>query len=68
MIDCLSSTDSMRGNFKCKTCKGGRQKIEHSERIVFHPSRDGDDRLVSQDVSGWWVAGAIFRRATGITT
>ena len=28
---------------------------------------DGDDRLVSQDVCGWWVARAISGRATRIT-
>ena len=35
---------------------------------LFTIEIDGDDRLVSQDVCGWWVAGAISGRATKITT
>ena len=37
-------------------------------RGLFNIEIDGDDRLVSRDVCGWWVAGAIFVRASGITT
>ena len=29
---------------------------------------DGDNEIVSRDVCGWWVAKAISRRATRITT
>ena len=28
----------------------------------------GDDRLASQDVYGWWIAGGISKRAIGIST
>ena len=35
---------------------------------LFTVESDGVDRLVSQDVRGWWVARGIFGRATGITT
>ena len=50
------------------TCKGGRQELVLSGKIIYHRDRDGDDRLVSRDIRGWWVAGAISERATEITT
>ena len=50
------------------TCKSGRQELMHSRRTIYHRDRDGDDRLVSQDVCGWWVARGIFERATEIIT
>ena len=50
------------------TCKGERQELVHYGRIIYHQDRDGDDRLVSQDVRGWWVTRGISRRAIGITT
>ena len=48
--------------------KGGRKKLVYSGRIIYHRDRDEDDRLVSQDVRGWWVVGGISGRATRITT
>ena len=35
---------------------------------LFTIEIDGDDRIVSRDVCGWWVAEAISGRATRITT
>ena len=35
---------------------------------LFTINRDEDDKLVSRDIFGWWVAGGISRRATGIIT
>ena len=43
----------MRENFEQNTCKGGRQELEHSGKIIYHRGRDGDDKLASQSVSGW---------------
>ena len=42
------------------TCKGGRYELVHFGKIIYHRDRDEDDILVSQDVSGWWVAKGIF--------
>ena len=50
------------------TCKGGRQELMHSRRIIYHHNSDKEDRLVPRDVHGWWVAWDISRKATGITT
>ena len=50
------------------TCKRGRQELVHSGRTIYHQDRDGDDRLESRDVRGWWVAKGNFGRATEITT
>ena len=49
------------------TCKGGRQELVYYGMIVNHRDRDEDDRLVSRDVRGRWVAGGNSRRATEIT-
>ena len=62
----LLSIDSVRENFKLNACKGERQIVEHS--TVYHWDRHGDDRLISQDVSGWWVVRDVFGRSTWITT
>ena len=35
---------------------------------LFSIKSDGDDRLTSQDIRGWWVTRGIFRRTTGITS
>ena len=32
-----------------KICKGGRQELMYSRRVIYHYGRDEDDRLVSQD-------------------
>ena len=37
-------------------------------RGLFPIEIDENDRLVYRDICDWWVAGAIFRRATEITT
>ena len=67
VIDYLLCTDSMRENFEQNTCKGGRQELEHSGKIIYHWGRDEDDKLASQSVSGWWVVGGTSKKATGIT-
>ena len=45
------------------TCRGGRQKLVHSEGTMYHRDRDGDNRLVSRDVCGWWLAGGKFQES-----
>ena len=47
-----------------------RQEIETCAfwEDYFTIEIDGDDRLVSRDICSWWVAGAISKRAIGITT
>ena len=59
--------DEMK-NSGLNTCKGGRQELVHSERIIYHQGKDRDGGLESWDVRGWWVAEGISGRATGITT
>ena len=64
--------DSVRNNNLYNSglniCKGGRQILVYFRKIIYHRDRDGNDRLVSRDVRGWWVARGISRKATGITT
>ena len=50
------------------TCKGRRQELVHYGKIIYNRDRDEDDRLVSQDIWGWWVAKDISESATGIIT
>ena len=59
MRDCYLSTDSVRKSFELNAYKGGRQKLDHYGRTIYHWDRDGDDRLVFQDVSSWCIAGGI---------
>ena len=71
MVTWFMDTDSMWDvnlcNFGPNTCSSGRQIPVHSGRIIYHRDRVGDDRLVSWDVCGWWVARGISRRATRMT-
>ena len=39
----------------------------YSGRIIYLRDRDEDDKLVSRDVRGWWVAGGISRRVIWVT-
>ena len=61
------NTDSVRDknlfNFGSDTCKGGKQELVHSRKIIYYRDRDKNDRLVSQDVCGWWVARGIFQES-----
>ena len=68
MIACLLSIDLVRVSFEQNICKGGRQELKHSGRIVYHLGRDGDEKLVFQDISCWWVFGDVSGRVTGVTT
>ena len=67
IVSCWVQT-RRKESFGLNICKSGRQELVYSERLIYHRGRDGDDRLVSRDVHGWWVAGGIFGRATEITT
>ena len=50
------------------TFKGGRQILVHSGKIIYYRDIDENDRLVSRDICGWWVARGNYERATRIAT
>ena len=68
----LVNTDSVKDRNLCILCwihaEVGDRNLCILGGTIHHRDKDGDDRLESRDVHGWWVAGGNFERATRITT